>query len=361
METENNKEEIYKPITEYENYSISNLGNIKNNITNKILKIQTSSRYSTIHLSNGLKLKGFTIHRLVAQAFIPNPENKLTVNHKNHNTYDNKLENLEWYTHKEQIEFNYLTEPEKRTTTRARSVMCVDKKTENKKEFRTMAEASVWLFQQCKSKSVDSCLAGIRHSINNSHYCHGYMWKYNDLEQLELDNEIWKEIPEELTLGKKNYWISNKGRFKNNKGKIINMKHNCNYLTVSFRNKNKTNAQLLHRIVAQLFVSNPENKPFVNHINGIKDNNCADNLEWVTKSENTKHAYETGLIKRTCRKINQYTKDGIFIAHFESIKLASVTLKIDKSSIAHVCAKDRSGSVTCGGFVFKYAEQDDAN
>lgn len=352
-----NKEEIYKPIDGFDKYFVSNMGNIKSIKTNRILKIQKSSGYSTVGLNNINKRYCFLVHRLVAKAFIPNPENKLTVNHINHDTFDNRVENLEWNTQKEQNEHNYNTETEKRKTNRARSVVCFDKLTNEKiKEFISLSEASIWLNEKSKSNNVDSCLAGIRGSLNNGWVCKGYIWKYNDLENKDLDGEIWKEIPSEITFDKKNYWISNKGRFKNNRGKIVDLKNHKQYIVISFRNKDKKATYQLHRLVAQLFVLNSENKPIVNHIDGNKDNNFSDNLEWVTKSENTKHAHDNGLIKKTSRKVNQYDKEGNFISQFESIKQAGIKLKLDKSSIGHVCAKDRPGSNTCGGFIFKYAE-----
>jgi hypothetical protein len=297
------KEEIFKPIDGFDKYFVSNMGNVKSDKTNRLLKIQKKSGYSTVGLSNINKIYCFLVHRLVAKAFISNHENKLTVNHINHDTFDNRVENLEWSTQKEQIEHNYNTETKKRKTNRARSVVCFDKSTNEKiEEFRSLSEASLWLNVKSNSNNVESCLAGIRCSLNNEYVCKGYIWKYNDLEIKDLDGEFWKEIPEDLTCGKKNYWISNKGRFKNNRGKIVEVNNHKHYIVVSFRNKEKKLTYQLHRLIGKLFVLNPENKPIVNHIDGNKDNNCSDNLEWVTKSENTKHAHDNGLIKKTQEK-----------------------------------------------------------
>lgn len=97
--------------------------------------------------------------------------------------------------------------------------------------------------------------------------------------------------------GYENYSISEDGRVYNTKfGR--NIKHNLNsigYSRVSLSNKGKQKQLLVHRLVAQAFIPNPNNLPEVNHKDGNKRNNNVDNLEWTTRSENEEHAYRTGL------------------------------------------------------------------
>ncbi|MDV3508982.1 endonuclease [Elizabethkingia anophelis] len=76
---------------------------------------------------------------------------------------------------------------------------------------------------------------------------------------------------------------------------ITQYKHKKGYLRVSLKLKTERIYCISHRLIAETFISNPENKSQVNHINGIKDDNRVENLEWNTCLENVKHSWETGL------------------------------------------------------------------
>lgn len=91
----------------------------------------------------------------------------------------------------------------------------------------------------------------------------------------------------------------------------------------------------VHRLIAETFIPNPENKPYVNHIDGNKQNNRVDNLEWVTPAENNYHAKEIGLRndRIRVRQIDMLT--GKVIAEYKSLKEASKVTGLDYSSIAY--------------------------
>lgn len=104
--------------------------------------------------------------------------------------------------------------------------------------------------------------------------------------EVDEDKEIWKQ-----TIEDKYYEVSNYGRVRHDGRMLSGSVRHDGYIYVNIRGRQYPK----HKIVAEAFIPNPDNKPFVNHIDGNKQN-CMDiNLEWCTQSENSQHAHDTGL------------------------------------------------------------------
>jgi hypothetical protein len=106
-------------------------------------------------------------------------------------------------------------------------------------------------------------------------------------------NEIWKQYKDTV------YSVSNTGYVRNISGKILKgIETRQGYLRLSLWHNKKVFSIAVHRMVAETFLDNKENKPIVNHIDGNPSNNRLENLEWSTIAENVQHAYSTGLAAR---------------------------------------------------------------
>ena len=177
-------EEVYKDIEGYEGlYQVSNLGNVKSLVNHngiareKILKnIKAINGYLLVNLYKNKTIKRLYVHRLVAQSFIENPNNFPCVNHKDECKTNNVVTNLEWCTHKYNLEYNNGRERRAKTHSKVMTnnqkiskQVCAYKNGELVFTFPSTNEAKRQGFNQ---GAVSACCIGKRKSHK------GYEWRY---------------------------------------------------------------------------------------------------------------------------------------------------------------------------------------
>ncbi len=334
-------DELFKVINGYEKYMIGNNGNILTIKTNKIKKIDNYLEYSKITLSDiNYKKKNFAVHRLVAEAFIPNPLNKEYVNHINGNKKDNRVDNLEWLTPSENTQHAYntgLTIPKKGEHS------SVSKLT-NKEVLEIYYAEGMHIDISCKTVQRIKHKKGWKHLLNN---LQNIDIVFSHLKEIDLKNNFIKnktnkfiEYNKKKIKGFDNYLIDINGNVYNtNTKKYLKPTTNKHgYLKITLSKNCKPYYCLIHRLVALAFIDNPNSKKIINHKNGIKLDNNVKNLEWVTTSENTKHAWDNGLIKniygeeKSTSKLKEIDIVEIFYSKLNAIDL-SIKYNISKEHV----------------------------
>lgn len=340
------EDEEYRTISKYPNYEVSNFGYVRNKTTKQNIKIQTNIKgYCSVGLYKNKHNNHEFVHQLVAKEFLPNEENKPTVNHKNKIKNDNRKDNLEWATNSEQ-QIHKNQGKEKGTNSNTLTVWRLDSKTGNEIEkYESIEEATLWLYNKGIIRRPKSNIYAVVKGEQQT--CGGFKWKLDESVTKDLEGELWKEIPK-IIVNKNNCYVSNLGRCKDN-GYIRKFKDGNNYISLTINNI----FFVLHRLILMTFCpnENAENL-FVNHKDGNRRNNNLDNLEWSTPSENTQHAYDTCLNEKNCRKVIQFDLNMNEMNRYNSINEAARKISINTKTIKACCEGITKNPRK---FYFKYA------
>ena len=316
-------------IEKYPNYKISNKGNVKNFKTGNEIKQGLNGHYHSITLYDypNNRRNGFLVHRLIAEYFIPNPDNLKIVDHIDGDKSNNDITNLRWCNSSE----NKKNWDSKRTN--HNKVLQYNSTGGLIKTWDSTASAAKEL--NINAQSIRCCCSGYISSYK------GFIWKYEkeDRKQqlnhsIDLNDYICIGIIKENNYS--NYYISKDG------SKIININRmkemtfvisDTNYKMVQLRcstDYNKKSSYPVHKIINQV-IKGGKYKDIIDHIDSDRQNNSIDNLEAVTQKEN--------MIRARGRSVKQTNIKTGETKVFRTI--TDAYLKLDKKyngDISRVCS-----------------------
>lgn len=274
-------EEIWNSlaIINLSNYEASSFGNIRNIATGTVLISSYRHGHKVISLSGDDKqIKQYQVHRLIASAFIPNPNNYPTVDHINRIRDDNRITNLRWASHGMQA--SNRKRPEVPFTP-------VNQYDEDGKFIRQ--------WSSCKEIERELNIGNyvISRAIKEGRIGGGYKWAYAGESVNSIEGEEWKLAPypeyEPIKVSSKGRYMTRNGRASYGSRKDVYAM--VNVYDITTKKKVKIG---LHRLIASAFLGRCD-EMVVNHKDLNKLNNTIDNLEYVTYAENSQHAYNCRL------------------------------------------------------------------
>lgn len=265
---------MIQKIPNYDNYFIYDNGDVLNASTGKILKGSIGEHgYKYYRLSKNNTKKMFYAHKLVAEAFLPNPDNLPVVNHKDGNKLNNNVDNLEWVSYSENITHAH----------QEKLIKSVSKREYYKADLPNEKWAPV----------------------------NGYRYSVSNLGRIRNDETLLLLKPS-LTCGYYKVRLSKNGITKDI------LVHKLVYCLF-----NKIND------IPEGYV--------IDHINADKTDNRLENLRLVTLSENVKAALYNTKTNSSCKRVEQLTLTNEHIAYFDSCAEAARQLNLDSSTISKVC------------------------
>lgn len=261
-------------------YQVSSHGKVWSNRYKNYLKPYINPSlpddYYTVGFWKNGKKNGQSIHVLVALTFLefPDGDGKYEVNHMDGDKRNNNVTNLEWGTHKHNMEH-------------ARDVLGVRRNSVHPHKDKVY---------------YDTAPEGI-------------------------------SVP-----GYPNYILTPEGHFfsLHSMFYLEETPDHSGYVSVKLSHKGKTKKHYNHITTAKLYCHRPPNKNFVNHIDRNRRNNAADNLEWLTRAENMQHAVRTG-VRTSAKKTARLDINGNVLQVYNSATEASKDMKISKESICYAC------------------------